>query len=156
MDSGHHHHHHHLSLNREGRWGTKDDLATSFLHFSPFFTAVWDLAKSRLVYFLILSSHLFLCLPSLSSSPFHCALQDGFGQTWWTGDMTIPLQFASLTRQIRLDVFWCTFADSESYQPQSSWNQTGIIVHSTGQHKVTSVEDETEMTAGVLEKKKKI
>ena len=26
----------------------------------------------------------------------HCALQDGFGQTWWTGDMPIPLQFASL------------------------------------------------------------
>ena len=40
----------------------------------------------------------FLPLPlsALSSSPFHCALQDGFGQTWWTRDMTIPLQFASL------------------------------------------------------------
>ena len=25
-----------------------------------------------------------------------CALQDGFSQTWWTGDMSIPLQFASL------------------------------------------------------------
>ena len=37
-----------------------------------------------------------LPLPALSSSPFHCALQDGFGQTWWKGDMTIPLQFASL------------------------------------------------------------
>ena len=41
------------------------------------------------------------CLPTsssvcMSSSPFHCALQDGFGQTWWTGDMTIPLQFSSL------------------------------------------------------------
>ena len=33
---------------------------------------------------------------ALSSSTFHCALQDGFGQTWWAGDMTIPLQFASL------------------------------------------------------------
>ena len=27
-------------------------------------------------------------LSALSSSPFHYALQDGFGQTWWTGDMT--------------------------------------------------------------------
>ena len=36
-----------------------------------------------------------LSLSALSSSPFHCALQDGFGQTWWTGNMTIPLQFAS-------------------------------------------------------------
>ena len=26
--------HHHLSHNRDGRWGTTDDLATSFLHFS--------------------------------------------------------------------------------------------------------------------------
>ena len=33
---------------------------------------------------------------ALSSFSCHCTLQDGFGQTWWTGDMTIPLQFASL------------------------------------------------------------
>ena len=32
-----------------------------------------------------------LPLSALSSFPFHCALQDDFGQTWWTGDMTIPL-----------------------------------------------------------------
>ena len=36
-----------------------------------------------------------LPLSALSSSPFHHALQDGFGQTWWTGNMTIPLQFES-------------------------------------------------------------
>ena len=34
-----------------------------------------------------------LPLSALSSSPFHSALQDGFGQTW---DMTIPLQFVCL------------------------------------------------------------
>ena len=56
---------------------------------------------------LMLSSRLFFCLPcllpsftvflsALSSSPFHCALQDGFGQTWSTGDMSLSLQFASL------------------------------------------------------------
>ena len=38
----------------------------------------------------------FVPLSVLSSSIFHCALQDGFCQTWWTGDMTIPLQFAYL------------------------------------------------------------
>ena len=27
----HHHHYHHQSLNRESRWGTTDDCATSFL-----------------------------------------------------------------------------------------------------------------------------
>ena len=65
----HHHHHHHLSLNREGRCGTTDDFATSFLHFSLFSTAVWDLANSRPVHSLMLSSHLVLCLPYLLS-PF--------------------------------------------------------------------------------------
>ena len=76
----HHHHHHHLFLHREGRWGTTDDLKNCFLHFSPlFFTAPWDLANSRPVHSLMLSSHLFLS--ALSSFPFHCALQDGFGQT---------------------------------------------------------------------------
>ena len=50
------------SLNREGRWGTTDDFATSFLHFSLFSTALWDLPNSRPVHFLMLSSRLFLCL----------------------------------------------------------------------------------------------
>ena len=34
-----HHHHRRLSLNREGRWGTTDDFATSLLHFPLFSTA---------------------------------------------------------------------------------------------------------------------
>ena len=46
----HHHHHHHQSLNREGRWGTTDDFATSFLHSSLFSTALWDLPNSRPVH----------------------------------------------------------------------------------------------------------
>ena len=60
-----HHHHHHLSLNHEGRWGTTNDFATSFLHFPLFSTALWDLANSRPVPSLMLSSHLFLYLPCL-------------------------------------------------------------------------------------------
>ena len=58
-----HHHHHHLSLNHEGRWGTTNDFATSFLHFPLFSTALWDLANYGLVHSLMSSSHLFLCLP---------------------------------------------------------------------------------------------
>ena len=61
----HHHHHHHQSLNREGRWGTTYDFTTSFLHFSLFSTALWDLPNSRPVHCLMLSSHLFLCPPCL-------------------------------------------------------------------------------------------
>ena len=72
-----HHHHHHQSLNREGRWGTTDDFATSFFspHFPLFSTALWDLANSRPVHFLMLSSHLFLCISCLLS-PFiaHCKM----------------------------------------------------------------------------------
>ena len=56
---------HHLFLNRQGRWGTTDNFATSFIHFSQFSTALWDLTNSRTVHSLMLSSHLLLCLPCL-------------------------------------------------------------------------------------------
>ena len=59
------HHYHHQSLNREGRWGTTDDFATSFLHFSLFSTALWDLPNSRPLHSLMLSQQIFLCLPCL-------------------------------------------------------------------------------------------
>ena len=59
------HHHHHLSVNGEDRWDTTGDFATSFLYFSLFSTALWDLANSRHVHSLMLSFHLFLCLPCL-------------------------------------------------------------------------------------------
>ena len=55
----------HLSLNHEGLWGTTDDFATSFLHFSLFSTALWDLVNPRPVHSLILSSNFFSCLPCL-------------------------------------------------------------------------------------------
>ena len=64
--------HHHPSLNHKGRWGTTDDFASSFLHFSLISTALWDLANSRPVHSLMLSSHLFLCLPCLLSSLSLC------------------------------------------------------------------------------------
>ena len=89
-----HHHHHHQFLNREGRWGTTDDFATSFLHFSLFSTALWDLPNSEPVHSLVLCSHLFLCLPCLL--PLSMCLARWFWPDLITGDMTIPLQFASL------------------------------------------------------------
>ena len=53
-------HLHYLSLNRKVHWGTTDDLATSFLHFPLFSTALWDLANSR-------PAHPWCCLPTPSS-----------------------------------------------------------------------------------------
>ena len=66
--TGLHHHHHHQSLNREGRWGTTDDFATSYLHFSLFSTALWDLANSRPVHSLMLSDE-------RETWPYHCSLR---------------------------------------------------------------------------------
>ena len=87
--------HYHLSLNYEGSWGTTDDFATIFFC-SPLPSGTCRTpGLSGLMHGLMLSSHLFFCPPCLLP-PFHCALQNGFGQTWWAGDMTIPLQFASL------------------------------------------------------------
>ena len=93
LNTHHHNHHHHLSLSHKGRWGTTDDFTTSFLHFSLFSTAFRDLANSRLVHSLMLSSHLFLCLACLfppftepckmvlarpddrETWPYHCSLR---------------------------------------------------------------------------------
>ena len=84
--------HLHLFLNRKGRWGT-----TEWFHkqFPPFFSVLhclWDLANSRPLHSLMLSSHLFFCLPFLLPSitvsckmvltrpdeweicPYHCSL----------------------------------------------------------------------------------
>ena len=62
----HHHHHHHLSLNREGRWGTKDDFTTNFLHFSLFSIALSDLVDLGSVHsLLMLSPHLLVYLSYL-------------------------------------------------------------------------------------------
>ena len=85
--------HYDLSLNREGRCGTADDFTASSPHFSLFSTALWGLANSRPVHSLMLSSHLFLCLPRLlppftvpckmvlarpneqETCPYHCSLR---------------------------------------------------------------------------------
>ena len=79
------------TLNREGRRGNTDDVTTCFLHFSLFSTAIWDLANSKPVHSLMLSSHLFLCLPY----PLSLCLARYFGWTWWTDSMPIPHHFAS-------------------------------------------------------------
>ena len=57
----------HLSLNHGGSWGTTDDFTTSFLHFSLFSNALWNLVNSRPVHSLMLPSHLFFCLLFLLS-----------------------------------------------------------------------------------------
>ena len=86
-------HHHHLSLDHEGHWGTTDDFATSFLHFFLFSTALWDLANSMPVHSLMLSSHLFLCLPCLLppfSVPCKIVLAKPDEQETWPYHCSLP------------------------------------------------------------------
>ena len=84
------------SLNREGRWGTTYDFTTSFLHFSLFSTAFWDLPNSRPVHSPMWPSHLFFCLPCLLP-PFivHCKMVAARPDEQHPGDLIIPVQFAS-------------------------------------------------------------
>ena len=53
--------------------GTTDEFATIPFHLDLFSAALVELARSIPVHSLILSSHLFFCLPLFSFS-FHCAL----------------------------------------------------------------------------------
>ena len=64
------HHHHHQSLNREGRSGTTDDFATSFLHFFPVLQQPMGLAELQACSF---PDVVFPPLPlsTWSSSPLH-------------------------------------------------------------------------------------
>ena len=58
------HHHHYQSINRKGRWGTTDDFTVSFLHFSLFSTAFWDLPNFRPVHESCLYMNWFVDQPS--------------------------------------------------------------------------------------------
>ena len=75
----HVHLHLHLSHNSEGHWGTTDDFTTIFLQFFSVLHCPLGLGESHASPF----PHVFppILLSALSSSPFHCALRYGFGQT---------------------------------------------------------------------------
>ena len=73
-------HHHHQSLNCKGRWSTTDDFTTSFLLFFSVLHCPLRLCELQACPFPDVVFPLLL-LSALSSPPFHCALQDGFGQT---------------------------------------------------------------------------
>ena len=104
----------HLSLNPEGRLGTTDDFTTNFLRFflcSPLPSGTWRTPSPSI---------LWCCLPTSSSVCLvffflYSALQNGFGQTWWTGNMSIPPQGAI--------AFWrfCDGVMSRFITPCTAW-----------------------------------
>ena len=94
MFSWNHSHHHHLSRNREGmghhRWFHNQFFSNC--RCSPLPSGTWRNLGLSIPW----------CCPPTSFSvclvffPLLLCHARWFGQTWWAGDSTIPLQFASL------------------------------------------------------------
>ena len=93
----------------EGRRGTTDEFATIPFHLDLFSAALVELAKSIPVHSLILSSHLFFCLP-LSLFPFTVPCRIVFAkpedlETW---PNHLSFRFLTMVR-------------SSSYSPMAAW-----------------------------------
>ena len=93
----------------EGRRGTTDEFATIPFHLDLFSAALVELAKSIPVHYLILSSHLFFCLP-LFLFPFTVPCRIVFAK---------PEDLE--TRQNHLSFRFLTRVKSSSYSPMAAW-----------------------------------
>ena len=93
----------------EGRRGTTDEFATIPFHLDLFSAALVELAKSIPVHSLILSSHLFFCLP-LFHFPFTVPCRIVFAKPEDLETWPNHLSFRFLTR-----------VRSSSYSPTAAW-----------------------------------
>ena len=93
----------------EGRRGTRDEFATTPFHLDLFSAALVELAKSIPVHSLILSSHLFFCLP-LFLFPFTVPCRIVFAKPEDLETWPNHLSFRFLTR-----------VRSSSYSPMAAW-----------------------------------
>ena len=93
----------------EGRRGTTDEFATIPFHLDLFSAALVELAKSIPVHSLILSSHLFFCLP-LFLFPFTVPCRIVFAKPEDLETWPNHLSFHFLTR-----------VRSSSYSPMAAW-----------------------------------
>ena len=92
-----------------GRRGTTDEFATIHFHLDLFSAALVELAKSIPVHSLILSSHLFFCLP-LFLFPFTVPCRIVFAKPEDLETWPNHLSFRLLTR-----------VRSSSYSPMAAW-----------------------------------
>ena len=92
-----------------GRRGTTDEFATTPFHLDLFSAALVELAKSIPVHSLILSSHLFFCLP-LFLFPFTVPCRIVFAKPEDLETWPNHLSFRFLTR-----------VRSSSYSPMAAW-----------------------------------
>ena len=106
-----HHHHLHQSLNRQGRWGTTDDFATSFLHFPLFSTCVKIVKRESVMMMTVYRVRIYPCCnsmlfalerPQSSSGLFlsptvrarsFCVAMIHRTLTWTTGSLTCAHMF---------------------------------------------------------------
>ena len=114
--------HRQLSLNHEGRWGTTDDFATSFLHSFLFSTSLWP------VHSLMLSPHLFLCLPCLLP-PFTvpCKIVLARPDEWETWPYNCSLCLFTLVRRSG----WSTFTQSLKHSQWPGGRSVVFLVQSS-------------------------
>ena len=96
-------------INSEGCRGTKDEFATIPFHLLLFSAAQVEIAKSISVHSLLLSSHLFFCLP-LFLCPFTVPCRIVFAKPEDLEMWPNHLSFRFLTR-----------ARSLSYSPMAAW-----------------------------------
>ena len=98
-----------------GRRSTTDEFATIPFHLDLFSAALVELAKSILVHSLILSSHLFFCLP-LFLFPFTVPCRIVFAEPEDLETWPNHLSFRFLTR-----------VRSSSYSPKAAWIFTHVF-----------------------------
>ena len=111
------HLHLHLSVNCRGLRGTTDDFTTSFLHFSLFSSALWewDLANSKPVHSLMLSSHLFfyvLCLLPLVS--ISCKMVSARPDEWGICPYHFSLHLFTMVRRSSCGLIACWILEKTS------------------------------------------
>ena len=91
-------------LTMRGCWDTTDDFTTIAFHLALSSAALVELAKSTTVRSLILSSHLFFCLPLLIFS-FTVLCRIVFAKPKKHRDMTEPPQFSFLDQGQEFVIF---------------------------------------------------
>ena len=87
-----------LSVNISGYWRTIDDVTTSFLHFSLFSFALWDLTNSRPVHSPMSSSNLFFCLPCLLPFTVPCKMVSARPDEWESCPYHFSLRLFTMVR----------------------------------------------------------
>ena len=101
----------------EGRRGTTDDFATTLFHLDLFSAALVELAKSIPVHSLILSSHLFFCLPLfLFSFTVPCRIVFAKSEDLETWSNHLSFRFLTRVRSL-------------SYSPMAAINALFVFHH---------------------------